>query len=168
MHPSFLPDAELLKQCRLTRGRSSGPGGQHRNKVETKVTYAHLPTGIEAHAGERRSAADNARVALFRLRLALAVSARTPVPLGDARSDLWRSRCTPDGKVSCNTSHHDFPALIAEALDMLHACGADTSKAALRLMCTPSQFIKLLARHPPALILANRWRAERGLHTLAP
>lgn len=166
MHPAALPDDALLKQCDLTKGRAGGPGGQHRNKVETKVTLHHTPTGVEAHAGERRSVTDNKRVALFRLRLALALQVRLKVPLGDARSDLWKSRTTPEGRISCNPKHVDYPALLAEALDMIHACKFDTEKAAIRLSCTQSQLIKLLKDHAPALVHVNKFREEAGLHSL--
>ncbi len=166
MHPASLPDPDLLKQCDLTKGRSGGPGGQHRNKVETKVTLHHTPTGIEAHASERRSAEQNKSVALFRLRLNLAIHIRHPVPIGDARSALWKSRCSKEGRISCNPEHHDFPALLAEALDNIESTHLDTHKAALRLDCSHSQLIKLLKDHPAALEHVNRLREERGLHTL--
>lgn len=162
MHPAALPEIRLLKDCDVGRGRSSGPGGQHRNKVETHVTITHRPTGVHAQAGERRSAEANRRVAVFRLRLALAVGVREPVPIGDARSELWRSRCR-GGRVACNPSHDDFPALLAEALDMLEACRHDPKRAALRLDCTPSQLVKLVKDHPPAFAWWNARRAERGL-----
>jgi hypothetical protein len=166
MHPAALTDADLLKQCDLTKGRSSGPGGQHRNKVETKVTLHHTPTGVEAHAGERRSVEDNKRVALFRLRLNLALAVRLAVPLGDARSDLWKSRVSAAGRISCNPGHRDFPALLAEALDMIESCGLDTNKAAIRLECSHSQLIKLMKDHPAALTQVNQQREARGLHGL--
>lgn len=35
--------------------RGSGPGGQHRNKVETAITVTHRPTGISAHCESGRS-----------------------------------------------------------------------------------------------------------------
>jgi hypothetical protein len=167
-HPATLAPEALLTQCEVERGRAGGPGGQHRNKVETLIRLVHTPTGIEAHAGERRSAQDNKNVAVFRLRLALAVWVRTPVPEGEARSPLWLTRC-PDGgggRIACNPAHADFPALLAEALDMTVACGLDVKRASLRLCCSASQLVKLLKDHPPALVRLNEARAQRHLHPL--
>ena len=166
MHPAMMDEAALLKQCQMGKGRGSGPGGQHRNKVETLVWIVHTPSGLETHAGERRSAAENRSVAIRRMRLILAAKFRTGVPVGDARSDLWRSRCSPQGRIACNPEHHDYPALLAEAMDLVDACGLDVKKAAARLCCSPSQLIKLIKDHPPGLEELNRSRAERGLHPL--
>lgn len=164
-HPACLPDEELLKHCTLGRGRASGPGGQHRNKVETEVVVTHDPTGIQAHANERRSQIENKRVALFRLRLALAANHRVPVPIGEIGSKLWRSRLRA-GKVAVNPEHRDYPSLLAEAMDVIAAAAWDPKKAALRLECTPSQLIKLVKDHPPAFERWNRERTQRGMHAL--
>ncbi|MCR9216305.1 MAG: peptide chain release factor-like protein [bacterium] len=91
-HPAAWPDELLLRECTVGQSRSSGPGGQHRNKVSTQVTITHQPTGISATAGERRSASDNKREALRRLRLKLASEHRVGVPEGEIGSPLWRSR----------------------------------------------------------------------------
>lgn len=165
-HPASLADDVLLAQCTLTRGKSQGPGGQHRNKVETKVTIRHEPTGIEAHAGERRSQAQNKSVALFRLRLELAIHVRCPVPIGEIRTPLWLSRVSAAGRIACNPEHHDFPAMLALAMDVTAAANADLSQAAARLTCTPSQLIKLLQDHPPAMAAVNLARTDRGLKRL--
>jgi hypothetical protein len=169
-HPATLPEAELLKQCEIGKGRTSGPGGQHRNEVETKVLLKHLPTGVKAQAGERRSAEENRKVAVFRLRLALATKVRT-APMasdrfGDTRSDLWKARTTPDGRIVCNPGHHDYPALLAEALNVIGAVAGDPARAALRLSCTPSQMVKLVQEHPPAMAWWNTIRAAHGQHPL--
>ncbi|MBL8964973.1 MAG: peptide chain release factor-like protein [Phycisphaeraceae bacterium] len=162
-HPAALDDQALLDQCRLEKSRSGGPGGQHRNKVETLVTITHQPTGLSAHAGERRRAIENKQVAITRLRLVLAVHVRTPVPLGEARSELWIRR-TPARRIVCSTDHRDFPAMIAEALDMAHATRYDHRLAATRLGVSPTQLTRFVARHPPALAWWNHQRAALGHH----
>ncbi|MEZ6319068.1 MAG: peptide chain release factor-like protein [Phycisphaerales bacterium] len=164
-HPAQLPDETLLAQCRLGRSRKGGPGGQHRNKVETAVTLTHEPTGIGAQASERRSAETNRKVALRRLRLKLATEVRGPVPAGDARSDLWRAR-TRSGRIACSTRHHDYPAMLAEALDFIAACAWDQSKAAARLEVTPTQLVKLVSEHAPAMTMWNDARSAHGLRPL--
>lgn len=164
-HPASLPEAELIDDCELTRGRTGGPGGQHRNKTETHVMLRHKPTGVTAQAGERRSPEANRRVAVRRLRLNLAVQIRMQVPAGDVRSELWRSRCK-DGKIVCNPKHADYPALLAEAMDMIEACKSDVKKASVRLECSMSQLLRLLRCHPEALEAVNNARRERGLHPM--
>jgi hypothetical protein len=91
-HPAAYPDEALLNECTIGQSRSSGPGGQHRNKVQTQVTLTHRPSGIAATAGERRSQRENKSMALKRLRLKLAVELRTGVESGEIGSELLESR----------------------------------------------------------------------------
>lgn len=51
----------------ITFFKSTGPGGQHKNKRETAVRIVHLPTGVTVSATEERSQARNREVALERL-----------------------------------------------------------------------------------------------------
>ena len=76
-HPATIDEELLLKSCEISTGRVSGPGGQHRNKVDSAVFIVHLPTGIEAQATERRSQRENKHVAVRRLRRKLASHVRT-------------------------------------------------------------------------------------------
>lgn len=165
LHPASLTEEQLLDQCDIRRQRRSGPGGQHRNKVETGVVIRHRPTGTEASATERRSQEQNRQMAVRRLRVRLALAVRVPVDAARVPSPLWQSRCE-GGRIVVSTQHEDFPALLAESLDVIMHQDADTSKAAESLQCTGSQLTKLLKGAPEALQQVNRRRQSRGLAPL--
>jgi peptide chain release factor len=54
-----------------TFARSSGPGGQHVNKVSTAVTLRHLPSGVSVTVQDSRSQAVNRKLARQRLLAAI-------------------------------------------------------------------------------------------------
>ena len=164
-HPAALDDEALMDICEWTRSRGGGPGGQNRNKVETAVEIRHAESGVTASAGERRSVRENKRVAIRRLRLKLATEHRVGVPAGEIRSDLWRERCR-GGRIVVNPKHRDYPSLLAEAMDLIEACGHDMKTAGVRLECTASQLARLLRHHPPALGSVNERRKALGLRPL--
>ena len=166
-HPAAIPIHQLLEQCVERRSRASGPGGQHRNKVETAVELVHQPSGLTALANERRSQDANRQEAIFRLRLLLALRIRTVASSEVEPSPLWRSRCR-NQRISCNDRHPDFPALLAEALNAVDAKDYDLRRAAAALGCSSSQLTRFIARLPDALELVNTSRAARGLHRMFP
>ena len=69
---------QLLLECDVTPYRSSGPGGQKKNKTESSVRVRHRPTGIVRIATESRSQSANKLRALDRIRQALAARRRRP------------------------------------------------------------------------------------------
>jgi peptide chain release factor len=56
------PKAVKLETC-----RSSGPGGQNVNKVETAVRGTHIPSGLQVMAMDTRSQLENKKLCLARL-----------------------------------------------------------------------------------------------------
>lgn len=160
-HPAALPIEQLLKHCEMRRGRRRGPGGQHRNKVETTVVVTHLPTGVRGEASERRSQLENRQQAVFRLRVNLALEVRCARDDSTPLSELWRSRCL-GGRLAVSPVHEDFPALMAEALDVLAACDMHLTVAARALQATASQLTRFLKIEPRALQLVNDRRRSAG------
>jgi hypothetical protein len=163
-HPACVAAAKLLAECDVRHERRSGPGGQHRNKVSTAVVLLHRPTGVRAEANERRSQFDNRREALRRLRVRLALDVRSTAKR-DAASSLWKSRVTAE-RLAINPSHDDFPALLAEALDVAAAREFDVAAAAEFFGVSGSQFVRFLKHEPAAWMQVNAGRRQRGLRTL--
>jgi len=164
-HPANRDDAQLLAESRIERGRTGGPGGQHRNKVETAVTLHHAPTGVTVQAGERRSQQVNRKKAVHRLRLALALEIRRAVDPFAGPSDLWKQRIV-DGKIVLSPKHRDFAPMLAEALDVLADRDYDVKAAAGWLGVSMSQLAKLLRHEPKALGRVNEARKQRGLRAI--
>lgn len=86
------PEAELLsfaeKDVRFETRKSSGPGGQNVNKVETAVRALHLPTGLTVTATEERSQYMNKKLALFRL--ANLIEAENEETGSSRKEALWK------------------------------------------------------------------------------
>jgi len=75
--------------------RSSGPGGQHVNKVSTAVTLRHRPSGVAVTVQESRSQARNRALALDRLLDALEERAEQARQQERARVARERRRNSP-------------------------------------------------------------------------
>ena len=82
MLPEFYAtDRESLERdCDLEFFIASGPGGQHRNKVETGVRLTHRSSGISVTATERRSQQANREMAYERLATRLEEMQYIPTP----------------------------------------------------------------------------------------
>jgi protein subunit release factor A len=76
--PSHLE--RLARDCVVTPFKSSGPGGQKKNKTESSVRVRHLPSGIVRVATESRSQYRNREAALQRVWDALEARRRKPKP----------------------------------------------------------------------------------------
>jgi hypothetical protein len=168
LHPASLSPKELLEGCETQRTRRGGPGGQHRNKTETAIVITHRESGVSGQASERRSQHDNREVAVFRLRLNLAIAIRIEKDIANESllpSELWRGRVI-GGKLQVNVNHADFPTLVAEALDWILTHDFDLATAAGRLGLSTSQLVKFLKLCPEAWQMIQQKRHDRGLPRL--
>ncbi len=165
IHPARLPIESLLEECSVKRTRGSGPGGQHRNKVETAIVITHEPTGVVGQASEKRSQNRNKEAAIIRLRVNLAIGVRTQCDADQPLSDLWKSR-VKSKRIQVNVGHADFPALLSEALDRLELFELDLGNTAKSLGVSSSQLVKFLKLESAAFEYVNRERERTGLHRL--
>lgn len=165
LHPATCDPQGLLRDCKVETYRSSGPGGQHRNKTDSGVRLVHQPTGVTATATERREQAVNRKVALGRLRLNLALQVRGYFDLLHEPTELWQSR-VQNQRLMINPKHDDFPSLLAELLDVLEQKKWEPKPAGMLLQVSTSQIIKLLRLEPRALAMVNARRQAAGTHAL--
>ncbi len=155
-----LDDEALLKQCRQERYRSSGPGGQRRNKVETAIRLHHGPSGLSAQAEESRYLRENRLRALRRLRerIALEVRARFDLDAPALPPELLGQR-GPKGTLAVNPSNPAYPVIVATALDALAAAGGSYATAARALGITTSQLLRFLKSDAEVWRSVNESRA---------
>jgi hypothetical protein len=160
-----LSDTALLAQCDVDTHRGHGPGGQHRNKVETAVRIRHRPTGISVIAEEARFQAENRTRGLKRLRKALALRVRRPVP-DDATFDAVRACIGRDGRLRVGLRDARYLPAAALVLDLMQALEGSVSAAAQRLGVTTGNLSAFLTKDDELMTEANRLRAGFGLKPL--
>lgn len=163
-----LSDDDLLAQCEVDRFRASGPGGQKRNKTDSAVRLRHRPTAIEAVAVESRSQHENRARALRRLRVAIALGVREPATVeGYEASSTFAARLR-GGRVEVNPRNPVYPAVVAEAFDVLEAAGWRMSEAAPALGLTTAALGRFLEADPVIFRAANERRLALSLEPLRP
>ncbi|KAF7813345.1 peptide chain release factor 1 [Senna tora] len=169
-----LTDEELTRQCKMDTLKSSGPGGQHRNKRESAVRLKHLPTGIIAQASEDRSQHRNRASALTRLRALIALKVRNTVDLEaysppqellqilPAKSSIRGSDCGPQ----IGPKNPKFLLGMQALLDLIFAVEGSISEAAKFLGLTTGALSRLILSDDSLRMAVNELRASKGMKPL--
>ncbi len=156
-------DARLLAECQVHRYRASGPGGQHRNKVSSAVRLHHKPSGLVAVASESRLQNENKTRALRRLRMAIALVARVPLP----ERIVWPASVNVvEGRLRVSEKNPAIHHVVAFVLDAFAANGGRPGEAANSLGLTSSSLTRFLKEHSKAWREAARIRNDAGLPPL--
>jgi hypothetical protein len=162
-----LDDDALLGQCNVDTFRSSGPGGQKRNKTSSGVRLRHPPTGVSVIATEDRSQHVNKARAVRRLREAIALAVRTDVDREAYRpSELLASCVTADGRLVIGRRDARYALVVSELLDVLAGCGMRVSDAARRVGVSTSHLVGFVERDPKLWSCVNRMRTKAGVKPL--
>ncbi|MCJ7543241.1 MAG: peptide chain release factor-like protein [Phycisphaerae bacterium] len=161
-----LDDKALLAQCDVHTYKSSGPGGQHRNKVSSAVRLRHRPTGVTTHGDQSRSQHDNKRLALQRLRMNIACSLRGPIdPAGPLPATLQECLFTARGgpnaghkRLQVGRRDSRYWQVAAYLLDAVNHFQGRMADAAAHVGISTGNLVGLLEqdRHPLAAAQAIR------------
>ncbi|MFQ5807107.1 MAG: peptide chain release factor family protein [Phycisphaerae bacterium] len=156
-------DTQLLAECQVHRYRASGPGGQHRNKVSSAIRLHHKPSGLVTLATESRLQRENKTRALKRLREAIALVARVPLP----PKVVWpESINVVEGRLRVSEKNPAIHHVMALVLDAFAESSGRLAAAARRLGLTSSSLARFLKAHPKAWREVARMRSEAGLPPL--
>ncbi|XP_024044759.1 uncharacterized protein LOC112100225 [Citrus clementina] len=169
-----LTDDELLRECEMDTYKSSGPGGQHRNKRESAVRLKHVPTGVIAQAAEDRSQHKNRASALSRLRTLLALKVRSSVNL-DAyspppqllqilppKSTIRSSEVGPQ----IGPNNPKFALGMQALLDLIFAVEGSVSEAAKLLGLSTGALSRLILSDDSLRMAVNEFRTSKGMKPL--
>lgn len=169
-----LKDDELLRECEMDTYKSSGPGGQHRNKRESAVRLKHVPTGVIAQAAEDRSQHKNRASALSRLRTLLALKVRSSVNL-DAyspppqllqilppKSTIRSSEVGPQ----IGPNNPKFALGMQTLLDLIFAVEGSVSEAAKLLGLSTGALSRLILSDDSLRMAVNELRTSKGMKPL--
>ncbi|KAK2986645.1 hypothetical protein RJ640_011723, partial [Escallonia rubra] len=164
-----MTDEQLFGQCQMDTFKTSGPGGQHRNKRESAVRLKHLPTGIVAQASEDRSQHNNRASALARLRTRVALKVRNNVDLETytppqellqilpAKSTIRGSDCGSQ----IGPKNPKFALGLQSLLDLMFAVEGSVADAAKKLGLSTGALSRLILSDDSLRMEVNELRASK-------
>lgn len=170
----LLSDEELVARCDVHTYKSSGPGGQHRNKVSSAVRLKHRASGVSAHGDDSRSQHQNKAMAIRRLRMNMACSLRREIDLQSPPPPMVKDRLFVarggDAKgatrFAIGSKDAAFWPVAAWVLDLLEAVEGRVSDAAAVVGVSTANLTKVLQQERHLLSAVQEIRKRHGLKPL--
>lgn len=156
-----LDDESLCRLCTFEFFKSSGPGGQHRNKVSSAVRVKLVSFDISAEDCSERTQHRNRANALNKLRHLLALKVREEI--SDAGEGAAPEAAEGRVPFDCSMRNPRYYLFIARLLDHLEAAGFDQRQAAAVYGVSPTALIRKIAADPSLWAHCQRRREELGL-----
>lgn len=132
----LLDDSFLSENSILDFYKSTGNGGQKKNKTSSAVRLIHKSTKIEATSGNRRSQKENRTIALWQLKLNIATKIRNKFISFPEKFNF-----------AMNERNPQFPFFVGLILDLLFEENFHLANAAKRINFSTAQLIKILQKH---------------------
>jgi hypothetical protein len=163
----WINEAQFLRQCRWEAYRSSGPGGQKRNKTSSAVRMVHEPTGLSAIASESRAQSRNRAKALQRLRQRVVLEQRCPLdPQRFALPPWFVELRGHRGRLEVPRAGELYLPAVGVVMDVLAASGWSISAAAALLGIGTANLARFLEDDEKLWAKVNQMRSAAGLRTL--
>ena len=150
----MLPEADFVREyCTLEFFKSSGAGGQHRNKTSSAVRVMHRFCDLRAEDCTERNQHRNRSKAVFKLKMLIALKFRNPPAE------------TPP-RMECSMNSPEYPLFVAKLFDILEHCGYDHKISAEKCGISSSALLKKIFKDPLLWQEFCRARTERDLPQL--
>jgi hypothetical protein len=148
-----MSDSDLLGHSRMDFFISTGKGGQKRNKTSSAVRLTLKDSSICASSSDDRQQSVNKKLALRKLRFAIALELRQePV--------AW------EGQLDMNPKNPQYPLFIACVLDHILSHDWQVSEASKSLNISTGKLIKILAKDDTLWQHTNTERQKLNLKQL--
>ncbi|MCM8531461.1 MAG: peptide chain release factor-like protein [Lentisphaeraceae bacterium] len=148
-----LSDQELLNICNTDHFIATGKGGQKRNKTSSAVRVTLKDSHILASASNDRQQSVNKKLALRKLRIAIALEIRE-------EAKPWL------GQWDMNIKNPKYPIFIACLIDNLKELNWQVSEVAKAFNISTGKLIKTISRDDSLWQFVNKERQRAGHKTL--
>lgn len=148
---------ELLRTCRFDAFKSTGKGGQKRNKTSSALRLIHSPSGVSVTADGSRYQHENRSEALKKLKYAIAFEYRNPTP-----------SVLPFENIEMSPSNRNYHLWAAYMLDVFYESDFELKAAAEHCGISPSKLVKLVYRDSLLWQKLKHVMESLGLKALRP